>query len=320
MLRTILLAPLRLAVGWGVFPRWIGWVGICMLVLLRVTIGWHFYTEGMDKYSAGDWDAKPFFANARGPVADHFRKLVWDWDGAIRLDESHADAAFKSFRSRVIRYYGFNDAQKQQANANYVKAMEQLRWILTSNKVDIEEYKLGRKRIEQLENDPVRDGVASLGGQRSTIRTEWMQKIAPTLQQIDAVWATYEQAQNNVATLKQAESRPPIKIDLPRTQRIDTALINRIVPYFDLAIGVCLILGLFTPVAALAAAGFLGSVFMSQYPPSTGPSSTMYQLIEGVACLTLAGTGAGRFAGLDFLIHTIVQKLWPRDEGYANHG
>lgn len=285
-----------------------------MLVLLRVTIGWHFYSEGMDKYSAGDWDAKPFFANARGPVADHFRDLVWDWDGTIRLNKAYTEHSFKRFRSRVIQHYGFSDAQKKQASVNYTKAMEQFKWILESNATDIEEYELGRTRVEQLKNDPMRDGVESLGGQRATIRAEWMQKITPTLKQIDAVWSTYEQAQNKLATLEQAEKRPPLRIEVPRTQRIDTALISRVVPYFDIAIGVCLLLGLFTPVAALAAAGFLGSVFMSQYPPTTGPSSTMYQLIEGIACLTLAGTGAGRFAGLDFLTHTIVQKFWPRDE------
>ena len=76
-------------------------------------------------------------------------------------------------------------------------------------------------------------------------------------------------------------------------------------------------LGLFTPVAALAAAGFLGSVFLSQLPPSSGPGSTYYQLIESMACLVLAGTGAGRFAGIDYFLHLIVRSVWggePEDE------
>ena len=72
----------------------------------------------------------------------------------------------------------------------------------------------------------------------------------------------------------------------------------------------CLLFGLFTPVAALAAAGFLGSVFLSQLPPTTGPTSTNYQLVESMACLVLASTGAGRFAGLDYFLHLIVRREW----------
>jgi len=283
-----------------------------MLVLLRMTIGWHFYSEGVDKYRAGNWDAKPFFANAKGPVAEHFRQLVWDWDGAIRLDEKRSLVHLATFRDRVVAYYGFDAKQQKLAQSNYAKAANQLAELLTSSKSDIEEFKLGRLRLEKLESDANRSGVDSLVGQTATIRTEWNKKIAPTFKQIDAIWKNYELTQNNVATLAQAELRPPYKLGVPRSQRMDTSIINVIVPYFDIAIGVCLLLGLFTPVAALAAAGFLGSVFLSQYPPATGPASSTYQLIEGMACLVLAGTGAGRFAGLDFVIKSIILKLWPR--------
>jgi uncharacterized membrane protein YphA (DoxX/SURF4 family) len=295
-------------------PRLVGWIGVCMLVLLRVTIGWHFYSEGVDKYSAGNWDAKPFFANARGPVAGPFRELVWDWDGKLRLDVEKTKMHFAIFRERVGSHFGFDDKQKRLAQANYSKAVEQVEWVLSSNAADLEEYELGRKRIETLENDFRRDGVDSLAGQRASIRAEWLQKAAPALKQIDEVWKSYESSQNAIASAAQAERREPLALGVPRNKLIDTSIINKIVPYFDMAIGVCLLLGLFTPVAALAAAGFLGSVFLSQFPPTTGPASTQYQLIEGMACLVLAGTGAGRFAGIDFLLHTIVRKFWPRGE------
>jgi len=151
-----------------------------------------------------------------------------------------------------------------------------------------------------------------LVGQTATIRSEWAKKATPSLKAIDDIWKSYEATQNSLATREQLGRRSPLKLGVPRTQWMDTSLVNQIVPYFDMAVGMCLLLGLFTPVAALAAAGFLGSVFMSQFPPATGPGSTMYQLIEGVACLVLAGTGAGRFAGLDFLFNTFIRKFWPR--------
>ena len=91
-------------------------------------------------------------------------------------------------------------------------------------------------------------------------------------------------------------------------QRIDTTVLDDIIPWFDCLLGACLILGLFTPAVGLVAAGFLFSVFLSQYPPANGPVSTHYQLIESMACLVLASTGAGRFAGLDSIIHAALYK------------
>ncbi len=285
-----------------------------MLVLLRLTIGWHFFSEGIDKYQQGSWDAKPFFSTARGPVAGHFRQLVWDWDGSLRLDVEKTKLHFARFRDRVIRHYDFDETQQRQAKANYVLAVEQLEWVLKTNATDIEEYELGRDRILRLEQDRRRGGVASLAGQRDVIRAEWTAKINPVLAQIDMVWKNYEATQNAMANRDQLAKNQPLQMGVPREQMIDTSVINRVVPYFDMTIGILLLVGLFTPVAALAAAGFLGSVFISQFPPVTGPGSSSYQLIEGVACLVIAATGCGRFAGLDFIFHTIVRKFWPQPE------
>jgi hypothetical protein len=175
-----------------------------MLVLLRITVGWHFYSEGIDKKAAGDWTAAPFFANAKGPMASDFRQLVWDADGEFRLNRAAAMQNWAVFREGVANHYGFTEAQKAQAQANYAKAVEQYDWILAENASDLEEYALGRERIAKLETDgqekSVRDGVASLGGQRDTIRREWKQKAAPTLAEIDAIWANYEVDQNVLAT------------------------------------------------------------------------------------------------------------------------
>ena len=308
------LSPLRLCVGWSLSPRILGLTGAVMLVLLRITVGWHFYSEGIDKKVSGDWTAAPFFANAKGPMAEDFRQLVWDADGEFRLNRAAAMQNWAVFREGVANHYGFTEAQKAQAQANYAKAVEQYDWILAENASDLEEYALGRERIAKLETDgqekSVRDGVASLGGQRDTIRREWKQKAAPTLAQIDAIWANYEVDQNALATAEQGQASPYYRLIKPRTERIDTSVIDRFVPYFDIAIGLCLLLGFFTPVAALAAAGFLGSVVLSQYPPTTGPTSSNYQLIECMACLVLAATGSGRLAGLDYFLHLIVRKTW----------
>ena len=316
-MQKLLLIPLRLSVGWGLSPRLLGLVGAVMLVLLRLTIGWHFYSEGLDKYQSGSFDAAPFFANARGPFAENYRQLVWDADGHMRRDLEKTKLWWAQFRDRVARHYDFNQDQETLAQLNYSNAVTRLEKVLDDNATTLDEYDLGLKRLDELNQDEVRNGVDSLRGQREAIRRELIESAEPILVQIDAVWDNYEASQNAVATREQKSEHPPIVMGKPPVGPMDTYRINRLVPYFDLAIGICLLFGLFTPLAALAAAGFLGSVFLGQYPPVTGPSSSNYQLVESMACLVLAGTGAGRFAGLDFFLHLIVRKVWG---GSANRG
>jgi len=213
--RKLFLVPLRLAVGWGLSPRLLGLIGATMLVLLRVTVGWHFYTEGIDKHDSGNWSAAPFFANAKGPLAEEFRSLVWDADASFRLnhDEMHYHMAL--YREQTKLHFGFDEQQKNKAQDNYSKAVETYEYILASNATELEEFKLGRERIANLATGKgeagdlekkTRDGVTSLGGQRDAIRREWNQKGAPALAQIESLWKSYEADQNAVATPQQRQA------------------------------------------------------------------------------------------------------------------
>lgn len=307
-MRNIFLAPLRLAVGWGVSPRILGMIGVTMLVLLRITIGWHFHSEGSDKYRQGDWDSTPFFANARGPFADQFRQTVWDYDGAVRRDPEFTRWWLEQYRDGAAAYYSFGENEMKVANDALDQLLQNLNIVLAKYDNDLEEFDLGRERLKELKADDSRLGVESLAGQIETVRKENESKLKPVLNEIDQLWVGYEGTINSLAAPNQRAASPPYQLIKPRTAMVDTSVLNRFVPYFDLAIGWCLLLGLFTPVAALAAAGFLGSVFLSQFPPIAGPTSSNAQLVECMACLVLAGTGAGRFAGLDFFLHLFVRR------------
>lgn len=316
-MRKFLLIPLRLGVGWGLSPRLLSLIGVLMLVLLRLTIGWHFYTEGLDKYQSGKFDASPFFANARGPLASKYHELVWDADGALRTDKDATILWWAQFRDRVRNHYEFDEEQVKRAQVNYSQAVERLDQVLADEAGTLAEFRLGLQRNADLNDDASRDGVASLGGQRDSIRREVIGQGRPVFAKIDAVWDNYEAAQLALATPDQKDAHPTPSMGKPAIGVMDTHRMNKLVPYFDLAIGICLLFGFFTPVAALAAAGFLATVFLGQYPPSVGPTSTNYQLVECMACLVLAGTGAGRFAGLDYFLHLIIRKVWgsPTDKG-----
>ena len=63
----------------------------------------------------------------------------------------------------------------------------------------------------------MRDGVASLGGQRDTIRREWSRKAAPALSQIDTIWENYQVAQNLLASSEQVDAQRPFMLKKPLT-------------------------------------------------------------------------------------------------------
>jgi uncharacterized membrane protein YphA (DoxX/SURF4 family) len=111
----------------------------------------------------------------------------------------------------------------------------------------------------------------------------------------------------------------------PLGKRVESAVTNPelhrlartdlIVTCVVIGVGVCLLLGLFTRVAAIAGALFLLSVMATQPPWVPGAMSPVpyyYQLVEFAACLFLAAVGAGRWAGLDFITGSIFRELWSR--------
>ncbi|MEZ6091376.1 MAG: DoxX family protein [Pirellulaceae bacterium] len=299
--------PIRLATGWGPFPKKISLLAALMLVLLRVSVGWHFYSEGTDKFK-DDFDSSRFLNAARGPFEDYFHAAVWDRDGELRLNASATESRWKWYRKTAGTHFEFDEKQKKQADDVLKRTWGQYQYALESNADDIVEIEFGRRRLAELKLKPERRDVASLLGQRQTIEKEWRRKLDPILKEIDNAWRNLERDMNAIATDEQTRRYGYFELPPLRNQRIDTTVMDKYVPWFDCTIGVLLLLGLFTPVAALAAAGFLFSVFISQFPPANGPVSTYYQLIESMACLVLASTGAGRFAGLDSIIHAAFHR------------
>jgi uncharacterized membrane protein YphA (DoxX/SURF4 family) len=61
-------------------------LAIVMLVVLRITIGWHFLYEGVWKIAnAEEFSAKPFLGMAKGPAAELYYAMLPDLDGSERL-------------------------------------------------------------------------------------------------------------------------------------------------------------------------------------------------------------------------------------------
>ena len=288
----------------------LGFFSVLAIIALRMCIGWHFYKEGTEKIRSGKFSASGFLGGATGPLEDYYHDIVWDGDGMFRLDAGRTGEAWQANIDAMERKYGFSADQKKLSEQVLSQHQKQLAFVLDENAAAIEEYRLGSSRIDKMRDDPTRNEVASLRGQRDTIKSEWRSKSTGPLKQINQVWDNFEQALNGLLSPEQ-HRRGPFAVNRPRLGFLDTSVVDKLIPYFDVTVGVCLLLGLFARPAALAAGLFLISVVLSQFPGWPGSQPTYYQAIEALACLFLAAVGAGRFGGLDL----ILAGFWARRRG-----
>ena len=297
----------------------LGYLAIIALVFLRFVIGFHFYMEGVAKVREGGFSSTGFLASAKGPLAKTFQSMVPDLDGSIRLDtgkdKDKADSkddyrsgelkrVYDSFIKDASRLYKFTDEQQKESEQFVEVARKQLVDSYKTHKAAIDEYKSGMPRIASLENDEMRTNVASMRRQRDDIETKWKALVKQPLYDIDRISAELEKQVNGLATEQQAEVEKKkiyASLRLDNSSALDVKLIDKIIPIFDMSVGILLMLGLLTPLAGLASGLFLASVVLTQFPGSHGSIPTYYQAVEMLGCFFLAFSDAGRYAGLDFL-------------------
>jgi len=300
---------------------------VLTLVALRLVIGWHFYKEGITKIHDPGWTAVGFLAGAKGPLSPYFELMVWDIDGRARLNFARSSTgrptikldntlqAWRQYRARVADHYGFDAAQKKDAARCLAQWEGRLRWYFDQNREEIIKYFEGLDRRDANRGDASHQGVESLRGQAEQIEKELKKARAPWLADVGKLWAGYDAALNAIATRAQLAQRGDLRLEKPGSQLLDTNTIDPIIPYFDTALGVLLILGLFTRLASLAGAAFLFSICLTQWPGTPGAAPIYYQAIEMVAMLVLAAIGAGQFAGLDFVIRNVrTRTRTPKQE------
>ncbi|RMF43144.1 MAG: hypothetical protein D6753_05940 [Planctomycetota bacterium] len=288
----------------------IGIFGIVALVALRLGVGYHFYMEGVSKVKGGDFSSEGFLVAAKGPLAERYQALIWDYDGQFRLNQEKVNEHLELAARKAAGHFGFNDKQKAELRkiiVRYIGKDSGGRWTGKLNEVyaegaeDINKYFKNADRIESMEESEMFDEVASLRGQRERIEQELRSSVQDTLAAIDAIWKQYEQELNALAEPEQMQSAGYFHIERPGEGWISTQMVDQFIPVFDMAVGVLLMLGFLTPLASAAAGLFLVSVVLSQWPGYPGAQPTYFQAVEALACFVLMATNAGRFAGLDFI-------------------
>jgi len=324
----------------------IGIVAVVLLVLLRISIGWHFFYEGQWKYEHPSFSAEAFFNQSRGPFKQHFRNLVDDYDGERRLSGDKTAERWAAERQRIVEHYGLNDEQYAALNAIYNDYDGRLREFLKEHEAAIVEYidysktrpdtldvksELGRLRADRARKDlqEIPFEQQRLADREAELRA----KIAPWLAQVDKLEADYFAAldefrtQHAAAQLDAGQPAPP---PLPPRPPTEIERIDYWTKYGLMAIGIGLIAGLFTRVSAVAGAGFLLLVILAQpaYPgvfPAPHPSAghaliVNKEFIEMIALLALAATPVGRWGGLDFFIHhLLIRPVFGKRKRHESH-
>jgi uncharacterized membrane protein YphA (DoxX/SURF4 family) len=301
-----------------------GFFGALFLVLLRLAIGWHFLYEGTQKILSTPQgkasilarifpetpDGPPFSSegylrNASGPLAPRFRALIPDVDGRDRLDLGKLKDEWSAEMYRIANHYGF-DADQQQAAEKILKDRQQVAddWYQSPESHEkVKQYLDALDEVEAVERNPnaLAYEVENARADRKGLAADRKSLI----DEVDAWSGTLRDGLLKLArpgqTKKFGDYAPPPS----PLQRID------LVTMWGLsAVGLCLMLGLFTPLAALGGAAYLLSFYLSM-PPWPGLPEGITEghyryvnknLIEMLACLALASTPSGLWIGVDALL------------------
>ncbi len=283
------------------------------LVALRVVVGLHFFNEGMTKVQSGSFDASGFLAQARGPAADFFHNLTDDYDGRLRLgisqdpvpqiDTRPAIAIWEEWLEMVSNRHEFNPDQREAARQILETGKRELADFYQEHEVEIVAWARGSQRLDGFDRDgPQRRQAAreveSLHDQVGQIARQRRQDAGVWFASIEAIWDNFREGVSDLAP--DQELMPLPKPWAPANSRL--AIINRCLPWFDLGVGLLLILGLATRIAALAGMGLLAGVLATQPFWIPGTENTFYQWIEFSALFVIMAVGAGRLGGLDYFL------------------
>lgn len=308
----------------------IGPLAAVAIVVLRLAIGLHFMSEGLDKLrGTRPFSSAGFLANAKGPLAPLYTGLIFDPDGRQRLgifDEVHEltgnvhvytspdriVAHWTTYRDRVAHHYGFDEKQVEQTEKLLAKHADRLENFLGDNADQIEEYYNQLRRRDQNATLPERRGMETLQTHDQRISGDWLKLRGQLLGKMDALWKNVETDLNNVATFDQRQAAGGLlPIGKLQSRGLSTDVIDEVIPWFDLVVGICLVVGLFTRTACVLGGLFLASVCASQWPGYAGAAPIYYQSVEMLALFALAAVGAGKVASIDSLFCSCRRMCCP---------
>lgn len=261
-----------------------------------------FASYSNTSYGFGSVELQAELANQRQIIADEIEAARKENNTNVNTAELAGKRA--DLEKDIAKIRRQPDLLKETLNAHSALLKD---WA-KGNRVDLIAHFSTANRLDGFARDgqqasAVSSQVDSLRGQVETIQSDRNKKLAGWSNEVTGIWDSLESKINSLAVPLQ--KRPtPLALKRPFSPKFGGLnLINMVIPWFDTIVGVCLILGLFTRFASLAAGLFLLSVCLTQpfWVPGTNP--TYLYWIEMTACFVIFGTLAGRMAGLDYIIN-----------------
>ncbi len=300
------------------------------LVALRMSIGWYFFDGAREKNLNRSFSSSGFLAGAEGPFADLFRAGVPDFHGWSRTvaqpmedkpnPETPNSTAWKDYNERsysawmkqiiddwgrynqkVVAHFGFDKNQAEKAKAVFSLYEGRLRGYLADSRDDIEAYRHELFLIDTMKSGKTADEVPFVKDRIATKqRSEDIGNGTAVLAGVKAMEEEYKVELLGLATGEQLDAKGNPPVSTTSIEKFDTFL-----KYIHFAIGACLLVGLFTRLAAFGAGTFLLLVILSRPPWIVGYQMVGYQIVMMFACFALMATPVGRWGGLDFFLHAL---------------
>jgi uncharacterized membrane protein YphA (DoxX/SURF4 family) len=288
---------------------------VIMLIVLRLNIGWHFFSEGSHHATDPHWSSEPVLRSATGPLAPLYKSYLPDFHGMDAWLHSHraekpADAVkgwldeiqtdLDQRRQQFAIHYGLNEAQQKKATQVAASYQGKVRSWGGGLRDDLINHVHQWQRKETVKAAPDTADVPFRKQRVAESQATLTGETAGWKRELQDLEGEYENALGEILTAEQREEPPlpPVPTSIARVDRLMT--------YGILGIGVLLLLGLFTRTACLAGAAFLLSVVLTQPFWVSDAQPTFNQLVEMFALLALATTEVGRWAGLDFFVHQLI--------------
>jgi uncharacterized membrane protein YphA (DoxX/SURF4 family) len=245
------------------------------------------------------------------PLPFEFPPLVpyRDWAEQIAHDWRHV-------RDEVKGVSGLSDEQKRQADAALDARLGQLADYLASQSDAITEYRHELWRLANWRAAPEAGEVPFVEERIAAKTAETSGQPAAWVREVQSLESQFHDDLRAILTDEQ-RTQPPLAaaidtaLDDVREHRLET--LNIIVTVVTIAVGACLLLGLFTRLASLVGALFLFGVIASQPPWLADALPTMPNVIELAGLLVLAATGAGRWLGLDYFTYALFARFRRHD-------
>jgi uncharacterized membrane protein YphA (DoxX/SURF4 family) len=262
---------------------------------------------------------------AEGEALDklaEFQKLFNGYDSLPEADKQSAtncvkwwqrlEADWQAYANQFGDYYSLTDEQRHQVALSTKEHLQQVWEWLATNREAIATHTSEAHRWEGKAEEP---SAKNVDFQKQRLGENNTKLAGETTGWWNAIRGMEESFHDDLRLQLSGDQKqkPIFPGDLSPMKKVDLVL-----KWGIPIVGICLLAGVFTRLAALLGAGFLASICLQQPFWVEGAAETYYQLVELAGLLVLFTTPAGRWLGLDGIPRLLWRALFGKPAAPKN--